>query len=150
MNVMDQVIHTLEHNIPQMDDQFNAINEGGCGVMAQLVAEQLEELQVNYEIACKGGWSYDEGDVVTQDEVNTFIDNDDRGPVPNSHVLIKINGRYFDSMGEKKLKDGEIQALIDLDTMKRMNCMSVWNSVFDRSQEDNMREWTRNAFKDIK
>jgi hypothetical protein len=136
-----KALDVLENHLPAIDDEFYRINSGGCGLMAQIIAEQLEVLGVKYTVICKG-W----GDNFTNQEVNSLIDNRETYNMPNNHILIEVEGRYFDSEGEQD-NGGSVQAIIDLDTITRMNkLLDCWNHCFDRSQVEGMREYTDKVF----
>jgi hypothetical protein len=137
-----KVLDVLENHLPTIDDEFYGINSGGCGLMAQIIAEQLDILGVPYTVICRGY-----GENFTNQEVNSLIDNNSTYNMPNNHILIEVEGRYFDSDGEVEVDEDRIQAIIDLDTIKRMNkLLDCWNSVFDRDQVEDMRVYTDKVF----
>lgn len=142
-----QAMDILENHLPEIESEFDYINSGGCGIMAEIIAEQLEELNVDYSVACKGGWNFDDDEILSVEKVNQYIDEEDKIRVPNSHVIIKVGKRYFDSSGEVFPTEKSITALIDRETISRMNDMDCWNSCFDRSQKDDMRVFTGKIFK---
>ena len=147
MNQLDNALDILQNHLPEIDDAFVDINWGGCGVMAELIAEQLDLLCVDYQVACKGGDDFRSGSFKTIEEVNKSIDEYDKPRIPRSHILIKVDGRYFDSEGEQFPDKDLITALIDRDTIARMNNISCWNSQFDRDQVSGMRVFTGKVFR---
>jgi hypothetical protein len=137
-----KVLDVLENHLPSIDDEFDRINWGGCGLMAQIIAEQLEVLGVPYTVICKG-W----GENYTNQEVNSLIDNNSTYNMPNNHILIEVEGRWFDSEGGEDSDESRLQAIIDLDTITRMNkLLDCWNKTFDRSQVEDMRVYTDKVF----
>ena len=140
-----KVLDILENHLPAIEDEFEWINWGGCGIMASLIAEQLDKLRVKYDIVCKAGYACNYAHMSNQQVNDVITDNNDRD-VPNSHVLVKVDGRIFDSEGEQSIREKSITALIDHPTLKRMNKGDFWNSDFDRSQVDGMRVFTELMF----
>ncbi len=146
MNTLEKVLDILENDLPSIDNQFYSINSGGCGHMAAIIAEQLDRYQINYDIVCKGGWGCSK-DKMTNAEVNHEIDNGNTRNLPNSHVLIMVAGRIFDSEGEQEVSESSITALIDYETMMRMlGVRGAWNSCFDKHQVSDMRDYAENVF----
>lgn len=137
-----KVLDVLDNQLPAIEDEFHYINSGGCGAMAMIIAEQLDKVGVEYNVICKG-W----GDNLTNEEVNTLIDNSDSFEMPNSHILIEVEGRYFDSEGEQLPEQSHIAAIIDYATIKRMvDFEDCWNCSFDRDQIEGMRAYTDEVF----
>ncbi len=145
MKNVAKVMDLLENTLPDINDEFYRINSGGCGIMAQILAENLDKLEMEYNVVCQGGRGFDDEDNLSNKEVNDLIDNSSKN-MPNSHILIEIEGRYFDSNGEQTVRMSSITALIDLPTIRRMNKMDCWNSSFDRSQVKAMREYANIMF----
>ena len=145
MNNVAKVLDLLENHLPAIDDEFYEINAGGCGVMAKLVAEQLDLLMINYDIVCLAGWGCDYERMSNQ-QVNDMIDINSKDNIPNSHVLIQVDGRIFDSEGEQFMDDDDICAYIDHPTVIRMIETDCWNHTFDRDQTEAMREYTKKMF----
>jgi hypothetical protein len=141
----EEVHDILSTELPLIDEEFSCINSGGCGYMAQLIAEQLDLLEVDYNIVCDGG--YYGSTKYTNQEVNTLIDNERKDDMPNNHIVIGVGGKYFDSDGEKEMEEEDISALIDRETIERMNSnFDYWNRSFDRNQVSGMREFTKDVF----
>lgn len=135
-------------DLPAIDDSFEKINWGGCGFMVKIIAEQLDLLNINYDIACKGGWACP--DKMTNEQVNDCITTNNIRDIPNSHVMIMINGRLFDSEGEQFFGESRITALIDHDTITRMlDVDDAWNHTFDRDQVNGMRAYTESMFHNV-
>ncbi len=144
MNNIDRVLDLLENELPSIDSKFRCINNGGCGFMAEIIAEQLDKLSINYDIICRGGWRCN--GKMTNEQVNNLIDEEDSSSIPNSHVLIMVNGRIFDSEGEQYVNDESRTALIDHKTINRMLDMDCWNSTFNRNQVAGMRAYAQSVF----
>jgi len=145
MSNLAKVWNVLEHQLTDIDDKFRDINSGGCGIMANIVAEQLDLLSVGYSIACIKSWSCDRD--MSIEEVNHAIDNEDTSTIPNAHILIEINGQFFDCSGLVETEESTVAARIDRETLQRMIDADCWNRCFDRSQTEGMREFTGNVFK---
>jgi hypothetical protein len=146
MSNVAKVLDILENHLPAIEDKFWYINDGGCGVMAALIAEQLDKLNVNYDIVCKASFWSGCNNKMSNKEVNSLLDEDNYDSMPNNHILIMVEGRIFDSSGEQKLSEDKITALIDHPTIVRMNDGDYWNKTFDRDQVDGMRVFTEKVF----
>jgi hypothetical protein len=136
----------LEDELPLIHTEFDSINSGGCGYMAQFIAEQLDLLGMDYNVVCDSGvYSTTK---YTNQEVNTLIDDEMKSSMPNSHIVIEVGGKYFDSDGETEMEEEDISALIDRETIERMNSnFDYWNRSFNRNQVEGMREYTKKIFK---
>ena len=144
------VMHLLENNLPFINDNFEDINYGGCGVMAVLIGEQLDKLGVRYCIACLGY-----SDWMTVEEVQEAIKDGRTRDIPNVHILINItdshSDRFFDSDGEQDIDSEQVAALIDIQTLNNMLQMPrCWNSDFNRDQTEGMREYTNELFNTLR
>lgn len=148
MSNVAKVLDLLENQLPKIDNEFERINSGGCGIMAKLIAEQLDLLAINYDIVCKAGWgcSYSK---MTNQQVNDMLDIDSEDNIPNSHVLIQVDGRIFDSEGEQFMDKESICAFVDHATVLRMVDADIWNCTFDRDQEEGMRGYTKTLFNEV-
>jgi hypothetical protein len=149
MSNVAKVLDILENHLPAIEDKFWDINSGGCGVMAALIAEQLDTLNVSYDIVCRAGIFWCGNGKLSNKEVNALLDEDDYHGMPNNHILIKVEGRFFDSQGEQKMDEEAVTALIDHETIVRMNDGDYWNSCFDRDQESGMRVFTEEVFNKV-
>ena len=145
MNNLEKILDILENRITGINNNFHNINSGGCGVMAKILADQLDNFDIEYEVACIMRWSDKQ---YTYDEVNSLIDDRAGYNMCNNHIVIKLEGRLWDCDGEYKLRGRHVVALVDNRTITRMVAHEdCWCSCFDRSQAHGMRVFTQDLFR---
>ncbi len=152
MNNLEKVLDILENQMVDINVEFRNINIGGCGAMAKIIADQLDLLGMEYEVACL----MSNNDTFTCEEVNGIMDmmeidsTDYWGDIPNNHIVIRFDGRYWDSDGEYTITHRKVAALIDNPTITRMVAVEdFWCNCFKRGQIGGMEAFTKNLFKPL-
>jgi hypothetical protein len=156
---MRKVIYHLEPALPQVKKKFPSINFGGCGVFANLLANELDKLGVKYKIVWIGSHRRHKkiikqtfnhyGGLVTLNEFN-------EQEVFLAHVMIKIGKTYIDASGvynSFKETQWSYRCVICDITKEQLEFITLtsigWNTSFNRNQIPRVEKEVKKIFEKI-
>jgi len=141
----EEIAEYLDFHLPsRVDSQFSYVNFGGCGIIAYIIANELEKIGLETEIAwlsthCEGKSTLFEYLIKTNQQL-TLLELNNNG-IYVSHCLVVTNGYYIDSTGVyESAIDAGWTGRTELIRLKPKEFQSIaesdigWNPAFDRSQ----------------
>jgi len=153
---MRKVIYHLEPALPQVQNKFPSINWGGCGVFANLLANELDKLGVKYKIIWIGHEARHKKDI--KDIFKHYggqvslIDFNNRD-IYLAHVMIKVGRKFIDASGvHKNLNDTQwgwyrLRHEITKEQLEFISLTSEgWNTSFNRNQIPRVEKEVKKIF----
>lgn len=145
----------------KVEDNHDSINQGGCGQMAVILYEALENVVDDIRFAIMGGWEGIKNIDDLRPHLTRFtVDELERHGVENCHVWIefKWKGRWYavDSRdGIVSRRHAHIhwgkphKGSPTLDEMRTYTKGGGWNPWFDRRQVPSMRKMVFNKLTEL-
>lgn len=136
-NKTKTLLKNLDSCLFGLQFQFNYINSGGCGVIAEMVYDTLKNLGLKPTIVILA-----RADEMPKEKIEENLKNNAGGlEVPFSHIVIRVNKKYIDSNGiQKDFKNSQFSKHIlvegmSIELLKQWNqTQEFWNDMFNRRQ----------------
>jgi hypothetical protein len=128
--MFEKITTFLSEALPYVDARIATdINAGGCGVFAEMLYLRLHQIGIESDIIVMTWDSEDFDNVVDKPDALA------EGGV--THVVVRINGDYYDSNGlrydHESLRGSRVEVQVTPDELHELIEMNIWNSDFDRS-----------------
>jgi len=160
------MLSEIDKIVRHVNGLFYNINRGGCGVFASILAKELDELDVRYEICVINyNINHDKAEQLNnlvktlreQNNNNKLTRNvlHDNG-VYIEHVMLRIEGKYVDSTGVHKHIPNSWGAGLTITTLTKdelhemANTTLGWNNEFNRNQIKGITRKMKEAFTILK
>jgi hypothetical protein len=156
---MRKVIYQLEPVLPQVKKKFPSINRGGCGVFANLLANELDKLGIKYKIIWIGRDSKDKRRINKifkhyGGQVNLMDFNN--SDIYLAHVMIKVGRKFIDASGVYKSIDDTqwdwygLRCEITKEQLELISLSSEgWNISFNRNQIPRVGKEVKKIFEKV-
>jgi hypothetical protein len=148
------LFEVLKNDIPQVEERFDRINAGGCGVFALSLSDELNKKDIAHKIVWIGDALRNETEElhkkihhIFESNENLTLDTFNNKGLYLSHVMVVIDGKYIDATG---LYDGFSQTswlhrkVITEITNEQLRILADnedgWNCSFDRELIPNVKE----------
>ena len=121
---MEKIYKTLKNIASKINrvPQSNLINCGGCCWFSSLVAEELENLNIPYQVIIL----HDSEDSEDLDIIHSLSSNS-KFVEGAYHVMLKIDGYYYDSLGmNRRISDEYSDRVSDSAHNWNSNLLRVW------------------------
>jgi hypothetical protein len=135
-----QIHAVLDNKVPAINDKLNAINYGGCGILALELHKSLKSEGFDSSIVLVN-YCYTSDDVddlirsIGMSDINSAYqhvlkdgDHDDLPDLCLGHICVQFDGKLYDSDGEF---DGHsISGAITAEIMEELLTLDCWNDTF--------------------
>lgn len=141
MKLSNQFFESLEQTITESFSPLSYVNYGGCGWAALTMSRALRRVGIDAQVYFV---NYYQTEHLYEEYGNNFIEacnqviSEGRGYViPNNHIVISVNGIYYDSDGLVDPDCIDHSTRTPLPLLKQMLKHASWNSKFEYMNNDN-------------
>jgi hypothetical protein len=145
------MMEAINNKLPALNAALPNINRGGCGFFALYLSKQLQKKNIDHKIIPLG-CSYHKKCRNDNDMID-LIKNDETFFIPNSHIVVEVDGILYDSegeIGEERYNDLVINGGISQLTLCNMlNLDDMWNDEFPRYKRIIIKRYLSKLFEEI-
>lgn len=144
------MMEAINTKLPALNAALPKINSGGCGFFALYLSKQLQKRGIAHKIIPLGRSYHTK--CHNENDMIDMIKNSETFFLPNSHIVVEVDGILYDSEGEigqSKYDDLEKNASISQLTLCNLLTLDIWNDTFPRYQRVTIKRYLSKLFEEI-